>query len=138
MNLSLEYIAGFFDGEGHVSITEMHRRNTIDPKLVVRLTNTFLPVLDYIKGVYGGTIYKQPKVKSHYLQVYVLSLTVEQSKKFLTDILPFLVIKKEQAEEALKFSRTVYRRGKKNVSDEEKEIRMECMDKLWRLKRQEF
>lgn len=95
--LSLEYIAGLFDGEGHVSITATKRRSGTDPKLTVRLTNTFLPIIREIQHMYGGHIYKARKVKEHYLQVYVLSLTVEESKKFLSDILPFLHIKRDQA-----------------------------------------
>lgn len=136
--VSLEYIAGLFDGEGHVSITDMFRRDTIDPKLVVKITNTFLPILEEIQSIYKGSIYKQPKLKDHYLQVYVLSLTVENSKKFLNDILPHLRIKYEQAKVALEFSSTVYRRGKKKVTSEEKEIRKICMEKLYELKRIEF
>ena len=45
------------------------------PKLTVRLTNTFLPIIREIQHMYGGHIYKARKVKEHYLQVYVLSLT---------------------------------------------------------------
>ena len=95
--LSKEYIAGLFDGEGHVSITESLRKGGNYPKLLIKITNTFLPVLEEIQLIYGGSFYKQPKAKDHYLQVHVLSLSVEQSKTFLKDILPFLVIKKDGA-----------------------------------------
>ncbi len=108
LELSVEYIAGLFDGEGHVSIT-WSRGN---PKLCVKLTNTYLPVLEAVKDVYGGTFYANKKQKAHYLQCYALSLTVEQSKRFLRELLPFLVIKKRQAELALLFSETVYKHGK--------------------------
>lgn len=136
--LSLEYIAGLFDGEGHVSITATKRRSGTDPKLTVRLTNTFLPIIREIQHMYGGHIYKARKVKEHYLQVYVLSLTVEESKKFLSDILPFLHIKRDQATYALKFSSTVYRRGKGRVTDEERLIRKECMQSIYADKRKQF
>ena len=101
MTLTKEYIAGFFDGEGHVSITWSKRRGMMNPKLCLKLTNTYLPLLESIKEIYGGNIYASPKQYEHYLQCYALSLTVEQSKKFLNDVLPFLVIKKRQAELAL-------------------------------------
>ena len=136
--ISIPYIAGLFDGEGHVSITWTARKSGRDPKLCVKLTNTHLPVLLEVKGLYGGCIYANKKVAAHYLQVFVLSLTVEQSKKFLTDMLPHLIIKKRQAEIALLFSSTVYRRGKKRVSEEETLLRESCMKEIEIEKRREW
>lgn len=100
------------------------------PKLTVKMTNTYLPLLEEIQREYGGSMYKGKKVKEHYLQVYTLSLTVEESKRFLKDVMPFLVIKKRQAELALLFSSTIYRRGRKPVTKEEEELRAWCMEEV--------
>lgn len=127
MELSNQYVAGLFDGEGHVSITYTKVKTGKNPKLCVKLTNTFLPVLKELHKKYGGCITANKKQAEHYLQCYVLNFTVAGSKKFLTDVLPYLVIKKRQAEIALKFSATVYRRGKHRVTYEEIAIREECM-----------
>ena len=134
LELSAEYIAGLFDGEGHVSIT-WSRGN---PKLCVKLTNTYLPVLEAVQGIYGGTFYANKKQKAHYLQCYALSLTVEQSKRFLRELLPFLVIKKRQAKLALLFSETVYKRGKKPITPEEKALRLYCMEEVAKEKQISF
>ena len=136
--LSKEYIAGLFDGEGHVSITVTQRRGQTDPKLCVKLTNTHLPVMDMVKDQYGGVYYIPRKIKNHYLQVYQLSLNVTESKRFLTEMLPYLVIKKRQAELALEFSNTIYRRGKKPVTAEEKQLREELMIKMREEKSKEW
>jgi hypothetical protein len=138
MLLSKEYIAGFFDGEGHVSITYTKRPSGMDAKLCVKLTNTHLPVLETIQSMYGGSITATKKSAEHYLQCYVLGFSVEQSKTFLTDLLPFLVIKHSQAKLALKFSTTVYRRGRAPVSVEEHNLRQECMTLLAADKRKEW
>lgn len=128
--LSKEYIAGLFDGEGHVSITVTQREGQTDPKLCVKLTNTHLPVMEMFKEQYGGTFYLQKKSEEHHLQVYQLSLNVTESKKFLSEILPYLVIKKRQAEIALEFSSTIYRRGRKPVTEEEKNLRESLMTEM--------
>lgn len=138
MELSKQYIAGLFDGEGHVSITWSERRGQKCPKLCVKITNTYLPVLLSMKELYGGSIYSNKKQKESYLRCFVLSLTVEQSKVFLIDLLPYLVIKRKQAEIALKFAETVYRRGKKPITDAEKKIRECCMDEIRKEKNVEF
>lgn len=130
MILSKEYIAGFFDGEGHVSITWTQRGESRNPKLCIKITNTHLPTLNEIKRQYGGCITTNKKQFDHYLQCYVLNMTVEQSKFFLKDMLPYLFVKKRQAELALMSSETVYRRGKKPVSDEEIRIREYCMEEV--------
>lgn len=120
MILSKEYIAGFFDGEGHVSITWSSKGGKYrNPKLCIKITNTHLPTLKEMRRQYGGCITANKKSHDHYLQCFVLNMTVEQSKIFLKDMLPFLFVKKRQAELALMFSETVYRRGKTPVSDEQ-------------------
>ena len=136
--LSKEYIAGLFDGEGHVSITVTERRGKVDPKLCVKLTNTHLPVMELVKAQYGGTFYLQKKTEEHYLQVYQLTFNVTESKVFLTELIPFLIIKKRQAELALEFSSTVYRRGSKTVSNEEKQLRERLMTELRAEKHREW
>lgn len=129
--VSKEYLAGLFDGEGHVSITWSRNSGYArSPKLCVKLTNSHLPVIETVKEMYGGHIYKVKKGKETYLQVYTISLTVEESKRFLHDLMPHLIIKKRQAELALEFSATIYRRGKKPVTDEEIAIRERTMEEL--------
>ena len=79
MVLSKEYLAGLFDGEGHVSITYSPKNGGNHPKLCLKITNTHLPVLLLIKEIYGGNIYANKHKQESWLQCYVLSLTVEQS-----------------------------------------------------------
>ena len=138
MKLSTEYIAGLFDGEGHVSITFAVRRGIACPKLTVKLTNTHLPVLLLVREQYGGTIYAGKCTMSHHLQVHTLSFSVKQSECFIRAMLPHLVIKYEQALVALKFQATIYRRGKQVVSDEEKGIRENCMNEVKKLKKENW
>lgn len=104
------YVAGFIDGEGFVDIhrqaTEktMKSRGLKNPSFqpIVQISNSNKEVLDKIHATYGGSIYSRRKKDGH-KQIYSFVVTARKAEKLLTDILPYLVIKKIQAELVLKF-----------------------------------
>ncbi len=56
--VTIEYMAGFFDGEGNVQISNDNRYPN-SKKDVIRVSNNNKFILDCIKKTFGGTIYKK-------------------------------------------------------------------------------
>jgi len=96
----IEYAAGFFDGEGCVNCSS-GRKNS--PFIRILVVNTNLEVLKVFQNFWGGDINKNYKPKEHWKQAYTWRLSHKSALKFLSDILPYLIVKKEQAELAIKF-----------------------------------
>lgn len=111
-HLSLQYIAGFFDGEGCVSIhlnrSRAARYANQQPRIVMQaaMANNVISILRKIQRQYGGIINKQsqyanPRAK----QSYRLCFSEQAACKLLTKLLPFLQIKKKQAQLAIKLGK---------------------------------
>lgn len=98
------YVAGLFDGEG--SIIE-YRRNevyTTKPTLRVQVSNTYLPVLTYIRKITEtGSIIEQTRREANpkHSDCYFWQCYAENAVKFLQMIHPWPIIKKDRAEEAI-------------------------------------
>ena len=103
MILSKEYIAGFFDGEGCIGIyTNGSGRFHLRTQLTQNKTPESAELVSYLKTKYGGNAASQPskngKIK------YNWQLNCQLAATFLKDILPFLVLKKHQAELAIEWA----------------------------------
>jgi hypothetical protein len=94
------YIAGFFDGEGTVSIYK--RGSSYATKIAI--TNTHLPVIQYIATVVGGGSYKLKKARSsRHKQGYTWIVNADFARTLLEQLLPYLIVKQEQAKLAIEF-----------------------------------
>lgn len=108
----LAYIAGIIDGEGTLSLVggqaisvDSYGRSYRSFQLTVRVGNTNKILIDWLQSKSGIGItrmisdrsYNQPKLKNskraHYWQ-----LSANEVRELLPKIVPFLVIKKRQAE----------------------------------------
>lgn len=90
MMLTDEYIAGFFDGEGHVAISA-------SLQVQVCITQKKKEVLQLIMNKYGGHLYQAKRNP-----VWTLKICgKEKISIFLKAISPHLVVKKREAEIAL-------------------------------------
>lgn len=88
------YIAGLFDGEGSLYITE-----TLQVRLSI--TNTYRPVLDALAREFGGTVTKCANNGTRKRNCFVWQLCDERMSVLLETIQPFLVIKSGHASIAL-------------------------------------
>jgi hypothetical protein len=120
------YIAGFFDGEGCISLTR-HVKNGC-PCIKVLLTNNDLKVLRLIQRVLKKekievSIFKRNhRYKNELRPHFVLAPNnYPNAIQFLRLILPYLSIKKEKAELALLFLKTRLTRLHKHWPKEDKE-----------------
>lgn len=105
MAISLEWLAGFVDGEGYIGLAYRSTKNratkekTLYPRLTI--TNTYLPVLLKIKEEFGGSLKIQSKSKQYNKngrQSYSLAWGPKATRLLLERLLPFLIVKKEQAD----------------------------------------
>lgn len=107
--LFLAWAAGFFDGEGCVLIElskEKRCRHGHRTSLHATVTQTSLPCLEKYLEAFGGGIAtsrsKTPNGRRWAVQ-YRWSVRNEKAAAFLEAILPYVVVKKEQIETALKY-----------------------------------
>lgn len=104
MSVSIEYVAGFFDGEGCVGRYDMRNRQSVNTGKVWRqthlvITNTHRPTLEAIQQVIGGRIVMARRVKEHHAQCFRLVLSSKADvAAALNQMLPYLVTKRAKAE----------------------------------------
>ena len=87
----LAYIAGFIDGEGCIQANSSGR-------LVVQVGNTVKAPLQLIQDIFGGSVrlYARDKKEEH-KPVYRYAIGSLPAIKMLTMLLPYLIVKREQA-----------------------------------------
>ena len=108
----LAYAAGIVDGEGCISIYRKPFRNgpfkgsdSSNYHLTVVVTQKDGKLVDWLYGNFGGSVsllkkWERPDEKCW---MHNWTLNYQKASEFLKDIMPFLVIKKKQAEIAIKF-----------------------------------
>lgn len=109
MVLSKKYIAGFFDGEGSVTIMRNKRtkgtNNYRNYKygLVVSICNTNKKIMEQINSQYPGVIYEHKDKRLNRKKVYVWQRWSKKAILFLNDIEPFVNVKLKQIQIGKKF-----------------------------------
>ena len=105
--LDKNYIAGIVDGEGSIEIHKQKGRQRVlyNYNVRVRISNTCRDLLLLVQTEYGGVISQRlPRLNRR--KDYQLEISSHYALRLIRDILPFLVIKKEQATLALNLPRT--------------------------------
>lgn len=93
------YIAGFFDGEGCISLTN---RGAVK----VTISQKIVDPLDFIQETLGaGSIYYANKRESYRYYLGGRPLVIS----FLEQTLPYLIVKREKAEAYLEYLKGKYR-----------------------------
>ncbi len=117
----LAYFAGLFDGEGCVNIVEVKPkpgRHSPTFQTLAQVSMTDRRSLDLLIGSFGGRIRLSTKEGSR--PIWVWRAYHKNAKKFLEDVLPYLVVKKHQAELLIELEERVLGRGmQKRLSTEE-------------------
>jgi hypothetical protein len=100
------YSAAFFDGEGNISIT---RQKAATSKhgfyYALRLTVAQVdpaPLRIYL-ALYGGTLKERPATQANHRDAWVWIASAGPGTKALRAMLPYLIIKRAEAELALEF-----------------------------------
>ena len=124
------YAAGFFDGEGCVTITKASRKTkggmwgcrTI-------MCNTNRDVLDVLQGKFGGNVHKKKKIPGE-KQAYNFTLAAGDAEAFLQAIAPYVLVKRGDVEVGLSFISTLKDRSKNEyLNSDERELREQLLIK---------
>lgn len=105
------YIAGFVDGEGHISLGRALRNNNTHYFYpCVKITSTDKKILEWLHKVNGfGIIYTKSKERLHiWKQAYDWNVQLEYVYRFLGSLVKYLRIKQLQAELVLEYFRKCY------------------------------
>lgn len=109
MKLTPQYIAGFIDGEGYISILKLNRKSArggiwYQACLKVSQREKDSNVLYMIKEIYGGTMNKRRIYTDNSMPSLTLDIKNKKDlNRMLSELLQFLIVKKKQAELILKF-----------------------------------
>jgi len=121
--LDLSYIAGFFDGEGSVTIHHNYapspRGKSPNHTLQVSIGNTDPRVIVWIHEHFGGALTMRSGFKPNHRDVIQWMARSNKAARFLRMILPYLRMKREQAEIALTFQQAKSGYRKKMLSSDE-------------------
>ena len=90
-----QYAAGFFDGAGYIGLGVGYR-------IEIRIVNTNYKVLELLQKHWGGGIYKRKQISGRKQTYDWVIVAKDDTQKFLNDIYPFLVVKKQQIDRTAK------------------------------------
>ena len=83
------YIAGLIDGEGTVTLSRRHKSE--NRHLVISISNTELPLLEYVlTSVGAGKITGKRIYQPHHTPSYTFSISNRQGLALLIQVLPYL------------------------------------------------
>jgi hypothetical protein len=112
VSISLEYLAGFWDGEGCFYMGLQKAKNPNNPKLYPKAQvllsqsgDDGLALLEAIKAQYGGSIYLHLKPGQHRAKktAYKIWWNKEEAVVLIKQLLPHLILKKKEAAEVLQY-----------------------------------
>ena len=108
--LEIPYVAGLFDGEGYITINkwEVPGRDYIRYQLFVGVSMTDKPIIEMLAAQFGGMCanYKKQKQPNH-RRVFCWKVSSKSAVPFLRQTIPYLRVKREQAELVLRFQEHV-------------------------------
>lgn len=132
------YFAGFFDGEGSIGIYAYQRENNGGGRfgaLSITIGQVDHRPLALMQDRYGGSFHSHTRSRGR--PMTYLKLTGQKAASMLADLLPFLVVKRRQAELAIHFQ-SLMRAGKGGsfapLTEAEKSERLQIIDQMKVLK----
>jgi hypothetical protein len=105
-------LAAYIDGEGSITIASVRGARPDSRRVMyvnVAVANTDIRLLEWLRNTFGGTISKFRHKSEHvkWAQAYVWTVGSRHASALLDRCLPYFIIKREQAEIALAFQRTI-------------------------------
>lgn len=105
------YLAGIIDGEGCITI----HKGVPNYQVWLRVGSTNKSLVEYLQGLLGGTIRIQRQPSYRHARLYLWGLfAADGVRMILREVLPYLIVKKAAAENALKqpYTQETHRRQK--------------------------
>ena len=119
--MKTSYVAGFFDGEGSITITRKYYVRKTGKKvtyyrLLIHVGNTDKKIIEDLQKKYGGYIRVfHPPLAGYTKTFYRWMLCRNAAYQFLKKIEKYLRIKKERVKLAIEFEETVIHQRKSRV-----------------------
>lgn len=115
----LAYLAGIFDGEGCVGVSKtiIKKTNTFYHFLEVRIVNTDYAMMKWIVENFGGHLIKSIRAPNR-RNCYIWRI---MKSDLMEELLPYLITKKKQIEQAILFTNTKGRMGRRITNSELKQ-----------------
>jgi hypothetical protein len=103
------YLAGMVDGEGCISIlSQIDKSGTMTYRLIIDVSSTDAGVIHYLHELWGvGAIHITRPNDGRHRDGYHWVVSSRYAADLLATILPYLILKKNQAELALRFQATM-------------------------------
>jgi len=138
MDISIQYLAGIFDGEGCIliakykkAIKENIRGVAFAPYMTI--ANIYIPLLEKIQAQFGGRIRRESGDRT-----YALYFSPNEIRELLPQVFPYLIIKETQAKIMLDFLDKKEENQCLRISDELFSFYESCYHKLRDMKRIKF
>lgn len=125
------WAAGFFDGEGYITIQERHHPKYVGFYLRIGINHVAIEPLLEIQKLFGGKIEKQnpEKVVGNRKPRHRWTLSTSMAAEVLKQMMPYFKNKNKVAEIALEFQSTIGNRGK-SVSEDTQLYRKLLKEKI--------
>jgi hypothetical protein len=115
------YAAGFFDGEGHITIAFMSRKlrtkGNVYTMRVGAAQNELGPLL-WLRERWSGSVSATKRLTGAGNQTFKWNLCSRKAAKFLRDVLPHLLVKRRRADIAIRFQEFLFIPGKNGHTDQ--------------------
>lgn len=132
--IDIIYIAGLFDGEGYITIQKPHSGSR-SHVLEIGICNTNKEIIDFVHNVLKvGHVDIKTYSNEKWRPLYRWIANSRQALKVLEKILPFLKVKKKQAELAIEFQKNI-KRISFRISSEELNRREKLREQITLLNR---
>ena len=121
-DLDLAYIAGFFDGEGSITISNRVASScrSLSPNhtVTVSVGNTDPTVVSILHKEFGGSLSFAKAKRENHKDIYQWQISARGACVFLSAIRPFLKMKHKQADIAINFQESKPPYSKTRLTDE--------------------
>lgn len=121
----LAYLAGVIDGEGSFVISRSHHPDCKGPVFVpfMAVSNTSYKLISWVRGRIGGSLVTRKK-DQRWRTCYQIQVYPKKLVELLPKIIPFLVVKQDQAKTMLRFlGTTKHGAAAYHLSPQERRIR---------------
>jgi len=114
-DIQLSYLAGIMDGEGTFYIGV--NGNKFNSRMYV--VNTDERLIEWLKNTFGGLVYKRNSLKNPQWKTrYEWIIEKSRIDPICKAVIPFLIIKRDQAELMINFRQTFTKNRRPKITDE--------------------
>ena len=111
MILSDSYVAGLFDGEGYIRITNWKKPNSTHVRYALfgGIGMSYFPIIEALREKHGGSLnqnrhdLRNPRARIQFTWV----VSSQNAATFLRKIQPFAIVKREEIDIALELQRNI-------------------------------